>query len=231
MSFQYVYCGGWSNFRGEVAGFKGEVKGLHVLKWNRNAGVLEDNGLFEEQILGQSILAVAGDTLISVCELGKGGKVVSYRIHSDGSLERKDILEFTSAKLSYCVTDPRGKYVFVSSMGDGTVKMIRIGDDGKLTLTDEYQLTGHSVTPRQAQAKVHSVMISPDGSLLGAANLGADELELFRVDYEREILRLVCAKPVDWGKEPRNAGKKTSFIICKSRKYPEGKLFIIIIIC
>ena len=45
MSFQYVYCGGWSNFRGEVAGFKGEVKGLHVLKWNRNAGVLEDNGL------------------------------------------------------------------------------------------------------------------------------------------------------------------------------------------
>ena len=129
MSFQYVYCGGWSNFRGEVAGFKGEVKGLHVLKWNRNAGVLEDNGLFEEQILGQSILAVAGDTLISVCELGKGGKVVSYRIHSDGSLERKDILEFTSAKLSYCGTDPRGKYVFVSSMGDGTVKMIRIGDD------------------------------------------------------------------------------------------------------
>ena len=152
MSFQYVYCGGWSNFRGEVAGFKGEVKGLHVLKWNRNAGVLEDNGLFEEQILGQSILAVAGDTLISVCELGKGGKVVSYRIHSDGSLERKDILEFTSAKLSYCVTDPRGKYVFVSSMGDGTVKMIRIGDDGKLTLTDEYQLTGHSVTPRQASS-------------------------------------------------------------------------------
>ena len=204
MSFQYVYCGGWSNFRGEVAGVKGEVKGLHVLKWNRNAGVLEDNGLFEEQILGQSILAVAGDTLISVCELGKGGKVVSYRIHSDGSLERKDILEFTSAKLSYCVTDPRGKYVFVSSMGDGTVKMIRIGDDGKLTLTDEYQLTGHSVTPRQAQAKVHSVMISPDGSLLGAANLGADELELFQVDYEREILRLVCAKPVDWGKEPRH---------------------------
>lgn len=204
MSFRYVYCGGWSNFRGEVAGFKGEVKGLKCLRWDAETGTLADNGTFEESLLGQSILAVAGDVLVAVCELGKGGKVVSYRIQPDGTLSLKDVLEFSSAKLSYCVASPNQKYVFVSSMGDGTVKMIRIGEDAKLTLTDEYQLTGHSVTPRQSQAKVHSVMISPDGNLLGAANLGADELELFRVDYEKECLRLVCSKPVDWGKEPRH---------------------------
>ena len=204
MSFQYVYCGGWSNFRGEVAGFKGEVKGLRMLRWDAGSQTLVDGGLYSEALLGQSIIAIAGSTLVSVCELGKGGKVVSYHIQRDGSLVRKDILEFSSAKLSYCVAAPNGKYVFVSSMGDGTVKMIRIEETGKLTLTDEYQLTGHSVTPRQSQAKVHSVMISPDGNLLGAANLGADELELFRVDYEKEILRLVCSKPVDWGKEPRH---------------------------
>jgi 6-phosphogluconolactonase len=47
-------------------------------------------------------------------------------------------------------------------------------------------------------------MISPDGSLLGAANLGADELEIFRVDYDKERLCLASSKPVDWGKEPRH---------------------------
>lgn len=204
MSFEYVYCGGWCNFRGEIAGFKGEVKGIKCLRRDPETGALEDNGTYAEHLLGQSIIAITGDTLVAVCELGKGGKVVSYKIRERGALELKDVLEFNSAKLSYCVASPNGKYVFVSSMGDGTVKMIRIGQDAKLTLTDEFQLTGHSVTPRQAQAKVHSVMISPDGSLLGAANLGADELDLFRVDYEKEILRLVCAKPVDWGKEPRH---------------------------
>lgn len=204
MSFNYVYCGGWCNFRGEIAGFKGEVKGIKCLRRDPKTGALEDNGTYAEHLLGQSIITITGDTLVAVCELGKGGKVVSYKIREQGALELKDVLEFSSAKLSYCVAAPNGKYVFVSSMGDGTVKMIRIGDDAHLTLTDEFQLTGHSVTPRQAQAKVHSVMISPDGRLLGAANLGADELDLFRVDYEKEILRLVCAKPVDWGKEPRH---------------------------
>lgn len=204
MSFRYVYTGGWSNFRGEVVGFKGEVKGLRTFRWDPEKAALEDNGLFAEELLGQSILTFAGDVLVAVCELGKGGKVVSYRILADGTLEQKDVVAFASAKLSYCVASPDGRYVFVSSMGDGTVKMIRVEPDATLTLTDEYQLTGHSVTPRQAQAKVHSVMISPDGSLLGAANLGADELELFRVDYEKEILRLACSKPVDWGKEPRH---------------------------
>lgn len=204
MSFEYVYCGGWCNFRGEVAGFKGEVKGIKSLRRNPETGALEDNGIYAEHLLGQSIITISGDTLVAVCELGKGGKVVSYKIKEQGTLELKDVLEFGSAKLSYCIFAPNGKYVFVSSMGDGTVKMIRVDSDAKLTLTDEFQLTGHSVTPRQAQAKVHSVMISPDGSLLGAANLGADELDLFRVDYEKEILRLACAKPVDWGKEPRH---------------------------
>ena len=204
MSFQYIYCGGWSNFRGEVSGFQGEVKGVRGLRWDAQNKALVDNGLFAEQLLGQSILTIAGNVLVAVCELGKGGKVVSYQIAADGTLALRDVVEFASAKLSYCVAAPNNKYVFVSSMGDGTIKMIRIGSDAKLTLTDEYQLTGHSVTPRQAQAKVHSVMVSPDGNLLGAANLGADELELFRVDYEKEILRLLCSKPIDWGKEPRH---------------------------
>lgn len=204
MSFQYVYCGGWSNFRGEVSAFKGEVRGIRGFRRDMQTGKLVSNGVFAEDILGQSILTIAGKFLVGVCELGKDGYVTSYEIQQDGALVMKDKAPFSSAKLSYCVAAPNGKYVFVSSMGDGTVKMIRIGEDAKLTLVDEYQLTGHSVTPRQAQAKVHSVMISPDGTLLGAANLGADELELFRVDYEKERLRLVCSKPVDWGKEPRH---------------------------
>lgn len=204
MSFRYVYCGSWKISRGGPAASGETAKGVKCLRPDPETGTLADYGTFAETLMGQSILTIAGDILVSVCELAEGGKVVSYQIQPDGTLEQRDILESSSAKLSYCIASPDRNYVFVSSMGDGTVKMIRIGEHAKLTLTDEYRLTGHSVTQRQAQAKVHSVMISPDGRLLGAANLGADELALFRVDYEKERLRLACTKPVDWGKEPRH---------------------------
>lgn len=196
MGFRYMYCGAWN--------FKGEIKGVKAFRADPGTGAATEAGVYGDALAGQSILAVAGDKLVSVCELGSGGKVVSYAIRPDGCLELLDTAEFESAKLSYVVAAPNGKYVFVSSMGDGTVKMIRVDRDGKLTLTDEWKLTGHSVTPRQSQAKVHSVMISPDGAFLAAANLGADELEVFRVDYERETLRLTASVPVDFGREPRH---------------------------
>ena len=195
MNSTIMYCGAWD--------FKGEIKGLKAFVWDARAAQWKEKGTFG-QMTGQSILALAGSCLVSVCELGQGGHVVSYEIREDGSLAEKDVLSFSSAKLSYVSAAPDGKHIFVSSMGDGTVKMIRVAEDGKMTLTDERQLTGHSVTPRQNQAKVHSVMVSPNGKWLAAANLGADEVELFRVDHETETLRLADSKGIDFGREPRH---------------------------
>lgn len=190
-----LYCGAW-DFKGEICGVKAFIRDPETGKWIHK-------GTYGDQS-GQSILAMAGDHLVSVCELASGGKVVSYEMLPDGALAQRDVKTFASAKLSYVTAAPNGRYVFVSSMGDGTVKMLRLDSGGELTLTDEWKLTGHSVTPRQSQAKVHSVMISPDGTLLAAANLGADEVELFRVNYERETLRLTDSKPIDLGREPRH---------------------------
>ena len=196
MSLRDLYCGAWN--------FKGEIKGIKAFTADAETGRLVLLGVYGEEFNGQSILALRGDRLVSVCELGSMGRVVSYRLAPTGEAEVADHLDFASPKLSYVVFAPDGRHVFVSSMGDGTVKMIRVAADGKLTLTDEWLLTGHSVTKRQSFAKVHSVMISPDGKLLAAANLGADELEVFAVDQEKETLRLRQSLPVDFGREPRH---------------------------
>lgn len=196
MAFQYMYCGAWN--------FKGEIYGIKSFRYDPESKTLTENGVFGEEYNGQSILTLAGDKVVSVCELGKGGRVISYQIGEEGKLRVLDAYVCESAKLSYVVAAPNHRYVFVSSMGDGTVKMLRLDDDGKLTLTDEWRLTGHSVTKRQLIAKVHSVMISHDGTLLAAANLGADEVALFSVNYESESLRLISTAPVDFGKEPRH---------------------------
>ena len=188
-----LYVGAWN--------FREKPVGLRVF---REAGGGWDGGTVLGDLPAQSILALCGPCLVSVCEMGDGGKVACYLRDGEGGLTLSDVMEVPSAKLSYVTAAPDGRHVYVSSMGDGTVRMIRVSPEGKLTLTDEVRLTGHSVTPRQSQAKVHSVMISPDGSHLAAANLGADEVEFFRVDEERELLRLTDSRPVDFGREPRH---------------------------
>ena len=194
MSTQYLFCGAWAMGQ-KVSG---------VASFRTNGGSMEKAGVWGEELDGQSILAIAGDYLVSVCETRDGGKIVSYRIMPDGALEKRDVFVCETPLLSYVSASPDGKYVFASSMGSNTVKMVRLSDDGCLTLTDEWMLTGHSVTPRQASAKTHSVMVSLDGSLLAAANLGADEVELFRIDYERECLHLIQSLAVDMGRQPRH---------------------------
>lgn len=194
MSNKNLYCGAWS--------FKAPVCG--VAAFTLQNGLYVQSGFFGTDVEAQSILTVTGEHLVAVSEKRSGGAVISYRILPDGSLEKKGALSFETPLLSYVAASPNGRYVFVSSMGSPSVKMIRLGVDGSLTLTDEWLLTGHSVTNRQETAKTHSVQVSPDGKLLAAANLGADEVVLFQIDYEKETLRLVQSVAVDFGRQPRH---------------------------
>ncbi|MBQ3424092.1 MAG: lactonase family protein [Clostridia bacterium] len=190
----YLYCGAWS--------FKMPVSGISA--FSLQDGQWEKLGCFGAEIPAQSILAAQGGTLLSVSERRDGGSLLRYRIAEDGALSLIGRLDFDTPLMSYVCLSPDGRYAFTSSMGNSSVKMIRLESDGALTLTDEWLLTGHSVTNRQEKAKTHSVKVSPDGSLLAAANLGADELELFRIDYEKETLRLIQSVPVDFGRQPRH---------------------------
>jgi len=190
----YLYSGAWS-FKMPVSGITAFA--LHDGRW-------EKLGCFGAEIPAQSILAIASDELLAVSERRDGGSVIRYHVDENGALSVAGRLDFDTPLMSYVCLSPDGRYAFTSSMGNSSVKMIRLESDGGLMLTDEWLLTGHSVTNRQEKAKTHSVKVSPDGSLLAAANLGADELELFRIDYEKETLRLIQSVPVDFGRQPRH---------------------------
>ena len=194
MALSYLYCGAWS-FKQPAAG---------IVSFACQNGTFEGNGIWGQETEAQSILTVAGKYLVAVSEKRSGAKLVSYRIGEKGELAKCCELPLDTPLPSYVAAAPNGRYVFASSMGSPAVKMIRLEADGTLVPTDEWLLTGHSVTNRQECAKTHSVRISPDGRLLAAANLGADEVELFKIDYERERIRLIQSVPVDFGRQPRH---------------------------
>lgn len=192
--YSYIYGGDWD--------FTGTIKGIRSFA-RTEENTFRENGIWGDKG-GQSIMAILNGKLIAVNEIGKGGSVICYEIQKDGTLLECCALELGFPKLSYVVADRLLNYVYVSSMGNGSVSMIRVEADGHLELTDQIRLTGHSVTPRQQCAKVHSVMTSPDGTLLAAANLGADEIDLFRIDHKAEKLYFLSSIPIDFGQSPRH---------------------------
>lgn len=194
MKTQVLYCGAWS--------FKAPTRGITAFAL-RN-GVYEPIGLYGEDTEAQSILAVVGKTLLAVSEKRSGAKLVSYHIEADGALTKRAELPLETPLPSYVTASPDGRYLFVSSMGSPAAQMLRLVPDGSVTRTDSFLLTGHSVTGRQGSARTHSVQVSPDGRLLAAANFGADEVELFQIDYNRESIRLIQSVAVDFGREPRH---------------------------
>ena len=190
----YLYCGSWS-FQTPPCGIAAFA--LKDSRW-------EPLGTFGTDVPAQSILAFAGKDLLSVSERRDGGNVVRYRIREDGTPEPVGLYTCDTPLLSYVTASPDGQYAFVTSMGSNRLKMLRLEEDGSLRLTDEKQFTGHSILNRQESAKTHSSRVSPDGTLLAVANLGADEVELFRIDRETETLTLTQSVPVDFGRQPRH---------------------------
>lgn len=194
MSSGLLYCGAMS--------FSNYVGGITVLKYQD--GAAEKLGVYGEEISSQSILTKAGDYIISVSEVRGSGKIISYRICEDGSLEKVNVVDTDLGPLSYVSSTPDGKYVFVTCMGTGCLQMYRVNEDGSPTLTHDLRMTGHSINARQNNGKTHSSQITPDGRLIACANLGADELDLYRIDRENEKLVLLQAVPIDFGQLPRH---------------------------
>ncbi|HLI33746.1 MAG TPA: lactonase family protein [Terriglobia bacterium] len=84
----------------------------------------------------------------------------------------------------YVSLDHTGKYVLVANYGSGSVAVFPVLADGSLGKASAFdQHTGHSVNPkRQEGPHAHSISVSPDNRFALAADLGLDELLVYRFD-------------------------------------------------
>ena len=81
--------------------------------------------------------------------------------------------------------DPAGKWLIVSNYGSGTVTTLPILDDGALgKQTDVVRHKGTGKDPqRQEGPHAHSATLTPDRRFVIAADLGTDELYIYRLDH------------------------------------------------
>jgi 6-phosphogluconolactonase len=84
----------------------------------------------------------------------------------------------------FVTVDPQGKNVLVANYSSATVAVLPLDLDGTLRpATCVIQQTGSSVDPnRQTRAYAHSVNLDPLGRTAFVANLGTDQLFIYRFD-------------------------------------------------
>ncbi len=83
-----------------------------------------------------------------------------------------------------------GRFVLVANYTSGSVAMLPIGDDGRLgPATEVHQHAGSSVNPeRQRGPHAHSITPDPTNRYALVADLGLDQVLVYRLDLERGAL-------------------------------------------
>lgn len=172
---------------------EGKAKGIHTFQVDAESGALTPlavtDGLENPSYL---TLAPAGNCLYAVSEVGDfagehGGGVAAYSIEGgEGTLSLLNQQPSHGVAPCYASVDVSGRYLLVANYGSGVVAMYPLNDDGSLQPAScVIQHEGSSVNPRRQEGPhAHSITIDPANSYALAADLGMDQVLIYRLDLE-----------------------------------------------
>jgi 6-phosphogluconolactonase len=159
--------------------------GISGYRFDSKSGKLESLGVLAEA--GRpSFLAIHPNRryLYSVSGAG-GGTVSAFSIDtSSGKLTPLNSVSSKGAGPCYVRVDRTGKNALIANYSGGSVAVIPIKDDG--TLKEASSFIQHSGTvadaKRQGGPRAHSINPSPDNRFVVAADLGLDQLLIYKFD-------------------------------------------------
>jgi 6-phosphogluconolactonase len=172
-------------------------KGIYAYRFDAATGQMSSLGLAAESV-NPSFLA--GDPsrrfLFAVNEIskyeGRSSGGVSAFVIDPGTGKLTFLNEVASRGAGPChiTVDKTGKYVLVANYEGGSLAVFPILKDGRLGESSALvQHHGASIDPqRQEGPHAHSVYLSPDNRFALCADLGLDEVLVYRFDAEKGTL-------------------------------------------
>lgn len=127
-----------------------------------------------------------GRCLYAVSEThgGEGGQVYAYAFDRGTGK-----LRFLNKQLSggddpcNIITDPTGKWLFISNYTSGSLSVFPIEKDGSLGMRNQHiQHVGHSIKKQQQSAHVHCVIPSPGNRDVFVTDLGMDRVFTYELN-------------------------------------------------
>lgn len=183
-----VYIGTYTNAKS---------KGVYSVSFDPATGKL-GNPVLAGEIVNPSYVVVHpnGQTLYSVSEIAnfdgqKTGSVASFRVDREtGALTLLNKVASKGTGPCHLSIDKTGKNLLVANYGSGSVAVLPIESDGKLREASSFvQHTGSGADPkRQKGPHGHSINPSPDNKYAVAADLGLDQLLVYKFDAAKGTL-------------------------------------------
>ena len=173
-------------------------KGIYGFRFDETTGQATSLGLAGETANPSFLVADSnGKYLYAVNELSdfqgqKSGAVSAFSIdHASGKLTLLNQVSSHGAGPCYITMDKTGKFVLVANYDSGTVASFPVLPDGKLgEAASVIQHSGHGSDPeRQEGPHAHEIELSPDDRFAVAADLGLDELLVYKFDATNGTLK------------------------------------------
>ncbi|HUE43900.1 MAG TPA: lactonase family protein [Candidatus Sulfotelmatobacter sp.] len=181
--FYLVYVGTYTT--------KQESKGIYAYNFNPATGEFTSIGLAAETT-DPSFVAVHpnGKYLYAVNEIGefngqKSGAISSFEIdRKSGKLKFLNQVSTHGAGPCFVSFDKDGRFVLVANYDGGSVATFEIEPDGSLSLAKGFvQHSGNGLDKeRQEGPHAHWISVSPDNRFALVADLGLDDVLVYRFD-------------------------------------------------
>ena len=169
--------------------YTGKAKGITVYDVDVEAGTFIYR--CEVEVDNSSYVQASnnGKILYSIADEG----VVSFRILENGSLSRINSANIKGMRGCHLSTDTDNKYIFVSGYHDGYMTVLKLNKDGSVgRITDGVFHKGlGSVAERNYRPHVSCSRLTPDGRFLMVADLGIDQIKVYRFDKNEGRVMLV----------------------------------------
>jgi len=171
----------------------GPSRGISSFRFDTDTGQIQPLGLAAE-IENPSFLVMHPHlpVLYSVSEIGQyqgeeSGAVASFAVdETTGTLEPMGSVASRGAHPCHLAVDDSGHWLFVANYTGGNVAVLPLDERGVLgPASCVVQHEGSSVNPeRQEAAHAHAVTLSPDERFVVVADLGLDQLVVYRLDKQ-----------------------------------------------
>lgn len=182
--------------------YSGKAKGITVLDVDVEEGTFTTRCEVEVDNSSYVVAANNGKTLYSIADEG----IVSFRILPNGSITRLNSVNIKGMRGCQLSTDKDDKYIFVSGYHDGKATVLHLNKDGSVgAIADGVFHKGlGSVAERNFRPHVSCTRRTPDGKFVMVADLGIDQVKIYRFDAKEGKLTLVDAIRCELESAPRH---------------------------
>jgi len=190
----------------------GESEGIYLCNFDAETGKLKP-GMTFKGIDNPNFLKISPDkkylyaaTRPPAIIEKSGGYINAYKINQKGELQ------FLNKQVSHgsdpCHVDisADGKFVAIATYGGGSVSLFPVNSDGKLLpASSTINFTGSGPNKnRQNEPHAHSIKFSPAGNQVFSADLGTDQLNIFRLEHQKLVPANQKFVKTDPGAGPRH---------------------------